>query len=125
MHKGQRLGVAFQETDLQPILSRSRASLLDQIGGDINSAHRTPMPGRDDCQIPRAARDVQHPRARAQRLSRHETLRKVFNAVGDLPEVARLPSRLLPGLDRREIGNRRRVEKIRFVLFRCQCVHSG
>lgn len=114
----QRLGVSFLEINVQFRFGSASARLSDEIAGDINAANRAAISRCDDGKISRAASHVEHSRSAQERLMCHEFLGDIFNAAGDLPEVAGFPRRLLLRFDGFEIGNGRAVE----MTFRCDGV---
>jgi hypothetical protein len=95
----QCLGVAFSEVNSQTLRVRAGAGLCNEVGRDVDAADHAAVAGSDDSQISRAARHVENARAEPERLTRHKFLGGIFNAAGDLPEVAGLPHRFLARFD--------------------------
>ena len=95
----QCLGVAFSEINLQTFRVSAGAGLRDEVGRDVDAADHAAVAGSDDSQISSAARHVEDARAGPERLTRHKFLGNIFNATGDLPEVAGLPHGFLARFD--------------------------
>jgi hypothetical protein len=95
----QCLGIAFSEVDSQTLRGGAGAGLCDEVGRDVDAADIAAVAGSDDRQISRAARHVENARAGPERLTRHKFLGDIFNAAGDLSEVAGLPHGFLARFD--------------------------
>jgi hypothetical protein len=102
--KRQRLGVTFEQLDVEPFDGGALAAALEERGDVVDPDRGGAEPGRGDRGIAAAGGDVQHTRAGVQVGCVDEVLGDEHDPRGDGVEVAARPRLLLALLDRGEVG---------------------
>ena len=103
----QRLGVALEQLDLQALGLGAPPPALEERGDVVDADGGAAVPRRRDGGIAAAGGDVEDAPACLQVGRVAEVLGHEHDPGGDDGEVAACPGRLLPLLDRVEIGNGR------------------